>query len=495
MGPDVLALVSGPTAPERRPAGEGVGHDGGCAREDAVGGDHLAARVAAWVGRPGDLAHTTFHLTLSTGATALLGLGFWAVAARLFAPQDVGNGSAEIAAMSLVAGFAQLNLAHAFVRYLPPAGADAARAVRLGYGLSLGTAAVVASAYVLSPLARTVVPAGWGAGAVFVVSVGFWTVFILQDGVLTGLSRAAVVPVENVAFGVAKLGLLPVMLVLAPASGVFFAWTVPVLAAVVAISAYLLRRAIPQAAARAVPTAASPLPRGVELRSFLSAEYVHSLVSAAASFLLPLLIVRQLGAVAEAHFYIPWLIYLTFSNLMANVSSGLIVESAARGRSPATIRRAFALMAAIAAVGLGVAVGLPGPLLGLLSPGYASSGAGMLRFVGLALPFVALGSLLVSQLWIERRIWGIVAVRVVQSAVLVGGTELFLHRFGIEAAGFAVLADGALVSLVGGPIVWRWYRRLARDAATRVAGVGPVELPPVAPPPVVPDRTENQLWD
>jgi O-antigen/teichoic acid export membrane protein len=462
----------------------GASHPEGGERADSTPEGRSATRTRLhgladrWIGRPGELSHTALHLMLSTGATSLIGLGFWAVAARLYSATAVGHGSAEVAAMSLLAGFAQLNLANAFIRYLPAAGDEAGRAVRLGYTLSLATAAVVSTAFIFTRLADTVVTPGWGSNAIFIVAVVFWTVFILQDGALTGLNRAAVVPVENVGFGIAKLALLPAMVLITPRHGVFLAWTLPVVVAVVAVSVFLVRRVLPLWRSHAATSGPSSLPRGAELRSFLSAEYAHSLVTTAASFLLPVLIVHQLGAVAEAHFYIPWLIYLSFSNLMANVSSGLVVAAAGQTRSPRTVRRALAMMAGIAAVGLLVAAGVPGPLLGVLSAGYAASGAGLLRFIGLALPFGVVSTLFVSYLWIERRIWGLVGLRFVQSIVLVGGTELFLHSHSIEAAGIAVLAESVLIAAVGLPILWRWYRRLADEPAVvgRVTPMGTTSL-------------------
>lgn len=411
-------------------------------------------------GKPGELKHTSVHLMVSTGATALIGLGFWAAAAHLYSPSAVGRGSAEVAAMSLLAGFAQLNLANAFIRYLPGARTEAGHAVLFGYLLSLTTAMLVATAFVLSPLSDVVVPRGWSSESIFVLAVIFWTVFILQDGVLTGLSRAAVVPVENVGFGLAKLALLPVLVLVAPAHGVFLAWSLPAVVAVAGVSAYLIRRAIPRSSRAAVTSSPSSIPRGAELRSFLSAEYAHSLLTSAASFLLPILIVRQRGAVSEAHFYIPWLIYLSLNNLMANVSSGLVVEAAGKSSSPRVVRRAFAMMVAVAAVGMVLMVGVPMPLLRLLSPGYAVAGGGLLRLIGLSLPFGVVSTLFISYLWIERRIWTLVGARLLESVVLIGGVELLLGHFGISAAGIAVLVSGGLLTVIGGPLLVRWYRRL-----------------------------------
>ena len=58
----------------------------------------------------------------------------------------------------------------------------------------------------------------------FVVIVTFWVVFVLQDSALTGLRATKWIPVENTLFGLAKLALLPLFIVLIPGQGIFLAW-------------------------------------------------------------------------------------------------------------------------------------------------------------------------------------------------------------------------------------------------------------------------------
>jgi hypothetical protein len=62
--------------------------------------------------------------------------------------------------------------------------------------------------------------AGW-----FLAATVAWCIFTLQDCVLTGLRRSIWVPVESVAFGVAKIG--PLVVFAAPAAGIFASWRIP----------------------------------------------------------------------------------------------------------------------------------------------------------------------------------------------------------------------------------------------------------------------------
>ena len=412
------------------------------------------------IGSDGQLSHTSLHLMVSTLGTAFIGLIFWGAAAHLFSTNEVGIGSAEISAMSLIASFAQLNLANGYVRFLPVAGKETATLIRHGYMLCLGTAAVVVTVFVITPGVREIAFHGSWGDVLFVISVLLWTIFILQDGVLTGLRRAPVVPVENISFALAKLLLLPLFALVAPAHGVFFAWTIPVVPAVGLVS-WVVVRHVRRRGNPMVRSGSLPLPRGSELRSFLSAEYVHSLVSTSWTFLLPVVIEAQRGGVAEAHFYIPWLVYTTCMNLFANVSSGVVLEVAGGAVDVSgVLRRGVAIMGALAAVALVICVGLPRPILELFSSSYGTSGAvNVLRWIGLSMPFDVLAMLLGSYLWIEGRIWWLVAARFVQASVLIGGAELLLKPVGIAGAGIALVVSSASVAPIGIPVLVRWYRR------------------------------------
>ena len=73
-----------------------------------------------------------YALMANTGFTGLLGLAYWLLAARHYAPADVGRASAAYSAMNLLAGITALSLigahgqVHPAVRQ-PDRGPDPAR--------------------------------------------------------------------------------------------------------------------------------------------------------------------------------------------------------------------------------------------------------------------------------------------------------------------------------------------------------------------------------
>ena len=68
------------------------------------------------------LFRNAYALMLNTGISAVLGLGFWLAAARYYSESAVGQGSAAIAAMKLLAGLTAVTLTGALARFIPVAG-------------------------------------------------------------------------------------------------------------------------------------------------------------------------------------------------------------------------------------------------------------------------------------------------------------------------------------------------------------------------------------
>src|ERR1039458_3209837 len=152
--------------------------------------------------------------------------------------------------MMFPANLAQLGFTTIFDRFLPVTGDRTRAFVVRAYAMCTSVALVAAIVYVLAGFGHNFIPASLGWRVLFVVSVVLWTIFVLQDSVLTGLRATRWVPVENILFSSAKIALLPVFLVVSAHRGLFLAWTTPVFAAVGAVSWYIFRKRIPRHEAR-----------------------------------------------------------------------------------------------------------------------------------------------------------------------------------------------------------------------------------------------------
>jgi O-antigen/teichoic acid export membrane protein len=405
------------------------------------------------------LVHSTFALLISNGSGVVLGLTFWAVAARQYSKSNVGYGATEVSAMTLCAAFGLLNLGTIFPRFLYPAGARAGRVLRSGY-LAATTVALVA-ALLFVEVARgphSAIQPGFWSAAFFVVAVVLWVVFTIEDAALVGLRATFWVPVENTSFSVVKILLLPAFAVVAPRAGVFTSWVLPVIACVAAINVYLFRRVLPEHERHA--GSAGVLPERRVVRLILFGEYLGGLSTTAMATLPAIMITATLGAKQTAFFQTPWIAGTAFDGLLFAFATVLTVEATARPTAaPALVRRSVHLAVRILAPGIVVVLVSAPWLLRILGADYAAHGTRLLQLLALAMPFMAVNVLYVTYARLARRVRRVFLVQVAIAAIVLTLTYLLLTPLGINGAGVALLAGQGLAALALLPSVVRQYRR------------------------------------
>ncbi len=275
--------------------------------------------------RPGRLVQNAIALMVSAGGTAGIGVIFWAIAAHLAPASVVGKTTAEIAAMVLLANLAQLSFGSIFERFLPIAGELTRVFVFRAYVMCVVTGFILAIAYVILGLGNSFLPQSVGWKALFIVSVVLWTIFALQDSVLIGLRASPWVAVENISFSIAKLLILPLAISVLPKQGIFAAWTAPVILTIIVITWYLFRKRIPDHISMGGSAARLPSTRnliglaGAQYASMLSTVFMPSLIS--------LIVIQRLGAVDNAHFYVPTLIATGLSVVAMSTVRSFLVEA------------------------------------------------------------------------------------------------------------------------------------------------------------------------
>jgi O-antigen/teichoic acid export membrane protein len=369
----------------------------------------------------------------------------------------------ELSAMSLLAGLASLSLGSTFVRFLPVSGDQTRQLVARSYGACTSLALVLTVVYVAAGFGHRFLPTALGWRALFVVVVVFWVIFVLQDAALTGLRATKWVPVENTLFGLAKLALLPLFVILFPKQGIFLAWSAPVFFAVALVTRYLFRTRIPEH--EAANRGRSLLPSGKEIASILAAQSATELVAITSGLLMPLIVISRLGASANGHFYLPWTITVSLSLLISNVLSSFLVEAA---HDPRTMRlhvdRTVRLTLLILVPGVTVGVTLAPYMLRIFGATYAEHGVTLLRLLFLAVPGSAVTSFFTSFLWLERRMLVLTCRQVADAVVFLGATLLLIGHFGLLAVGIASLVTEALQAVIFLPGAIGRYRTVHSEA-------------------------------
>ena len=391
-------------------------------------------------------------LVLSSGLTSAVGLLYWVLAARLFTPTEVGINSVALSTMMLLGGLAHLNLTQALLRFVPVAGPRTRRLVVSCYGVAATVAALVGLGYAVGAprwAPEMVDAVGHGPLLVFfAVATPLWAVSTMQDYLLTGLQRAAVVPVENLVFAVLKIVLLAAAAWWAVAGGIAASWVLATALVVLVVNVWLLVRVIPQRTdgAMAGPVRFAPVAR------FVRSDYAGATLWQLAIYGLPALVLARLGAAEAAVYGMVWTITMALYLVPSGMAQSMIAHTAddptrADAARRAVVRRSLVLVAPAAVV---LAVGAY-PVLWLFGEHYAERGSWALALAALsAIPQVVTAST-VAQARVQQRMRLLVAVPGATALAVLTCAWLLMPLLGITGVALSwllvQLATAAVLTL------------------------------------------------
>jgi O-antigen/teichoic acid export membrane protein len=376
---------------------------------------------------------TGYYLILGTGVSGVLGVAFWAVAARSYSADVVGVSAAAVSAIALVSGVCSLGLSAVLFRYLPVAGPHTRPLIVRSYVLTILLSLLVGGGVALSsdlwsPSLGFLNEGLWPLG--FALSTAAMTTFTLQDSALTGLQAARWIPLENTGYAVAKLVLLVAVAGFLPFAGPFVAWNAPLIPAIVFVNYLIFRRLIPR-----MPAGGEGLERR-QVIAMAAGNYGGNLFGLLGNMYLPILVANQTSASEAAYFYVPWMISITVELVALNMMTSLTVEAALdmprlRQLARRALRQSMRLVLPVALL-----TALLAPI-GLLVFGteYADEGTTLLRLLAIgAIPnvVVALGAGVAR---IEHRGWIVSAIQGFQLVFVVALSAVLLPSVGIEAVG------------------------------------------------------------
>jgi O-antigen/teichoic acid export membrane protein len=393
------------------------------------------------------LFRNAYSLVVSGVVTTLLGLGFWALAARLYPAAEVGRAAAAISAMTMLPALLQLNLNSGLMRFLPDAGRFGRVLLLRAYAITTATTTVGAVVVVLVVSGHSFL-ADLGNDALafkvlFVVAVPLWSLFVMQDAAMIGLRAAVYVPVENMIFAVAKIGLL-IAFVSWPAGGLLAAWIIPAALLIIPVTWLIIARLLPSKAAdRATMT------RWSQVRGYLTADFSGSFLETLTAAVVPILVSWRLGLIEGAYFYTSWVVLVGIEMVLNSIGSSLTVEGAHDRPALLRLHRSAARLTAIfvtAAVSVGL---IAAPLLlSIIGREYAEHGTTLFRLLLLGVPFRAVVVLYLSTARVERRGGTILLYQGTYALLLFTGCWVGLGAMGIQAVGWSFLGTQLLLAAV-----------------------------------------------
>jgi O-antigen/teichoic acid export membrane protein len=376
-------------------------------------------------------------------ASAGFGYVFWVLAARLHAPPVVGAYATLIWSLMFVSGLSQLGLTGGLARFLPVSAGSAQRLVLLAYGIGtlisiVGSTIFIAGIRVWCPAVAFISNSlGWQVG--FVLGTMGWTLFSLQDAVLTGLRRAVWLPVENTAYAIVKVLVLLSCAEINLSSGLFISWVVPAWLAVLLVTWLIFARLLRE------PVDVVNRSNVVSDRTLIRytvGNYGGTLFSVTTTSLLPILVANLAGPSAAAYFAFAWLTTIALTTVAQSMMTSVVVEGALRPDELDRCARDVLLhvVRLIVPVVLVLVVATP-IILRPFGQDYVAQTSWTLRWLAMGTLPSAVVTMALSVARVRNQPAMIAAVQGTSAVLLFGLTLLLLPGRGIAAVGFAWLTS------------------------------------------------------
>ena len=396
-------------------------------------------------------------LMASTAITAVVGLGFWAIATNRLPAADVGRASAVITTATMLSQLAGSNIGLLFSRVLPGAGERSRAVVMIGYGVAVAISLVLTGGFLLFFDSEALFTSATEQ-VVFPLIVIVFCLFALQDWVLTGIRETTWIPLEQLLFAVAKLALLFWFAAAAFDNAIVWAWVVPCAATVLIINPLLLARVLPRRGP--APEGAAPMPDRREMGKIFVGEYATGAVTFVIPLVVPLLILTQLGPEANAYYALPLLIAESgLGVLIWNISSSYMVEASHDARQIGPLMsRTWRLSFLVGGLGVPVLYLMAPWLLSFLGEDYAAEGTTAMRLLLLAIPFNIVSLMYINTARVRNQMGRVVALQLLLAVLIIGLTAALLPTMGIDGAGWGYLIAEAVVALAVAIPLWRFMR-------------------------------------
>jgi O-antigen/teichoic acid export membrane protein len=387
------------------------------------------------------LVRNSFLLMANLVLGASVGFVFTLLAARLYAPSELGVSTSALSAVTLVTNLSGLGLGYSLVRMLPTA-QDPDRMLDTALATLLVAVPSVLGVFLLVPAASGELIRVGDSGVIVALLVGtvvgaiqgtFETAFVAHR-------RPAAILAANGVAGALRLALLFVLLPVG-ALGPFWAQTAA-LGCSLAILAVVLTRHRGRSPRLAVHR------RSVsELWRFSAGQYVANLIGGLPAMTIPLVVLSQLGRSAVAYWYVAYSMASLFFTLPGVVSRSLLAEgaSAERGRLR-LLAKGAGLIAAVMLPVLTVAWVAAPLVLRLYGGSYVDGATTVLRYLLVSGVLVSANYVLGTVLFLATRVAVAAVVNAANAAVVL--TFILWRGHGLDDVGLAWLL-GEVVNVAG----------------------------------------------
>ena len=259
----------------------------------------------------------SFFLIATSAANAVLGFGFWAVAARLYSAEAVGLISALLSAGGFLAFAANLGLGQGLIRYLSSARSGVSKLINSCFTLA-GVVSVAAGLIFLAGIRVWSPNLDFVRGDIrysmtFMVFLVSTTLFSLFSDTYLAFRRADFTFFQAMGNGLIKLALVAILSAYFGVYGIIASWTVALIVLVLVGLVFFFPRLQP--GYRPVP--ALPQAADKEILRFAFGTYLSAGFGSLPGWILPVLVLNIAGSQSNAYFYMGW----AFANFLFAIPS------------------------------------------------------------------------------------------------------------------------------------------------------------------------------
>ncbi len=390
------------------------------------------------------LFQNSVYLMMSSAMQAGLGFGFWILCAHLFTPEQIGQSSALLSAMTMISYCSLLGFNSTFIRYLPTS-KQRSEKINTGLILVLGTGLVLALGYallipVVTPQLSFVhdsLPLTLG----FIVMAGFAAINLLTDSIFVAYRAAKYNLYVYVVMSTIKLA-LPLAFLGLGGYGVFAAQGAAGILALV-LSLYYLARHFSYRPMAKVDKAIVRL-----VFRFSSGNYVANLLNVLPAVLLPIIVLGKLGAAAAGYFYLAFMVANLLYTTAYAVSQSLFAEGSYDNAGlRQLVKRSVIILSALMIPGA-ILLAILGPfLLQIFGKSYSNEAGSLIVVLALAGPAVAFYITTTVLLRIKKLILPLNIVNAVYLVSIIGLALLWADQ-GLSAMAWAWLVGHAVSGML-----------------------------------------------
>ncbi len=404
----------------------------------------------------GSLTRNSLGIMGTSVVNAVLGYGYWSLAARRMPAAEVGLGAAATSALVIISLAVHMGVGGGLIARIPQ------RRTREQWLTTVSATFLATTLVTLILAAAAVLPLGLAVPALrglsrepvfdlwFVLGAVGWTGSGLLDYLFIAERRSDLMLVRNAVTAVVKLGGLAVLGVAVSHAGagvIVATWAIGGLLGTLAglVECHLALHRLGRVRLREMPG---------ELRLLLRPSLGHHAISVFGllpTYLLPVVVTARLGPAENAYFYTTWMIGSSIFMISPAVSQALFAEGAHGG---AGLRRlsmrsmSITLLAIIAPSAILCGIGVY--VLRLFGPGYTAGYALLVVLVLSAFPDTV-SNVAVATLRVRNLLTRAALLNLSIATIALAGAWICTPHLGILGAGEAWLAAqifGALAVLV-----------------------------------------------